>query len=514
MAKVKIPLIMKNGEKAKDMESLREYFDVETVIGYFLDGKLSKWLDDRYYEEEAEAVAQLKQDDPQLASKLCSIFEVEYTEGDEIGTKEIMRRKERLAHLRQLTDDEEILRKIDCVAFDQEELAELYDRGVETIYLCEGKFKIPKSKQDLTYQMVAGAEVSGLKEKVIEDSYRTIPVEFADEAVKNSVFYDDTFYNTRNYVGYTFLQQDKSELYFINRVTQERKTVDYRELRDRICEKITGKRPLTGSKKSIGSLIATTDNCLIFSQLAGDKYASYNIVTGDVHVVEKSEYCYSDSLFHRGCVYGDEVIGYTDHRVCVRDLTTDEVKSIECQGACDYLWLTPVGFIRAYEVSEEGEVHYVLFHHDASSGAEVQINGFPQDLSLSLIAGLSLLCFKGNGYLFTQDDFEQMQIYRFSYTEQNPAAELILEESFGVHCCIGAWNQYVVVCNDEEVGLIDLENGTYSVLHSNCTRDVCLVGNFLYYRHQDDPSEHSWSRWPCYRLDLSDVRSGATRVNL
>lgn len=514
MAKVKIPLVMKNGEKAKDMESLRENFDVETVVGYFLDGKLSKWLDDRYYEEEAEAVAQLKQDDPQLASKLCSIFEVEYTEGDEIGTKEIMRRKERLAHLRQLTDDEEILRKIDCVAFDQEELAELYDQGVETIYLCEGKFKIPKSKQDLTYKMVAGAEVSGLKEKVIEDSYRTIPVEFADEAVRNSIFYDDTFYNTRNYVGYTFLRQDKSELHFINRVTQERKTVDYRELRDRIYEKITGKRLLPGSKKSIGTLVATTDNCLIFSQLVGDKYASYNIVTGDVHVLEISECCYADSLFHQGCVHGDEVIGYTDHRVCVRDLITDEVKSIECQGAFDYLWLTPVGFVRACEVSEEGEAHYVLFHHDASSGAEMQINGFPQDLYLSLIAGLSLLCFKGNGYLFTQDDFEQMQIYRFSYTEQNPAAELILEESFGVHCCIGVWNQYVVVCNNEEVGLIDLEHGTYSVLHNNRTRDVCLVGNFLYYRHQDDPSEHSWSRWPWYRLDLSDVRSGATRVTL
>ena len=70
MAKVKIPLVMKNGEKAKDMESLRENFDMETVVGYFLDGKLSKWLDDRYYEEEAEAVAQLKQDDPQLANKL------------------------------------------------------------------------------------------------------------------------------------------------------------------------------------------------------------------------------------------------------------------------------------------------------------------------------------------------------------------------------------------------------------------------------------------------------------
>ena len=148
MAKVKIPLVMKNGEKAKDMESLRENFDVETVVGYFLDGKLSKWLNDRYYEEEAEAIAQLERDDPHLASKLCNIFGVEYTGGDAIDTEEIIRQKERLAHLRQLTDDEEILRHIDRVAFDQEELAELYDRGVETIYLCEGNFKIPKSKQE------------------------------------------------------------------------------------------------------------------------------------------------------------------------------------------------------------------------------------------------------------------------------------------------------------------------------------------------------------------------------
>lgn len=517
MAKVKIPLVMKNGEKAKDMESLRENFDVETVVGYFLDGKLSKWLDDRYYEEEAEAVAQLKQDDPQLASKLCSIFEVEYTEGDEIGTKEIMRRKERLAHLRQLTDDEEILRKIDCVAFDQEELAELYDQGVETIYLCEGKFKIPKSKQDLTYKMVAGAEVSGLKEKVIEDSYRTIPVEFADEAVRNSIFYDDTFYNTRNYVGYTFLRQDKSELHFINRVTQERKTVDYYELGQKLYDAVN-KIPLMPrgyrSKEALGTLIATTDNCLIFATSRGDKYASYNIATEEVRVVEKSECCYSDSLFHRGCVHGDQVIGYSDHQVCIRDLASSEVKSIECQKPCAYIWLMPMGFIRACDVGEGEDEHTELYRYDTSNGVEIQISGFPQDLYLSLIAGLSLLYFKGNAYLFTQDDFEQIQVYRFSCTAPNPSAELILEEPFGVHCCIGAWNQYVVVHNDEEVGLIDLEHGTYSVLHNNCTRDVCLVGNFLYYRHQDDPSEDSWSKWPCYRLDLSDVSSGETRVNL
>ena len=169
MAKVKIPLIMKNGEKAKDMESLRENFDVETVVGYFLDGKLSKWLNDRYYEEEAEAVAQLERDDPHLASKLCNILGVEYNGGDAIDTEEIIRQKERLAHLRQLTDDEEILRNIDCVAFDQEELAELYDRGVETIYLCEGNFKIPKSKQELNYTLVGEPVVEGLKDLSSKD---------------------------------------------------------------------------------------------------------------------------------------------------------------------------------------------------------------------------------------------------------------------------------------------------------------------------------------------------------
>lgn len=194
MAKVKIPLIMKNGEKAKDMESLREHFDVETVVGYFLDGKLSKWLDDRYYEEEAEAVAQLDRDDPQLASKLCSILGVEYTGGDAIDTEEIMQRKERLAHLRQLTDDEEILRRIDSVAFNQEELAELYDRGVETIYLCEGKFEIPKSKQELHYILIGDPTADGLKELSPDEDEKGAD-DFAPEIVKYSGSREDAMKN-------------------------------------------------------------------------------------------------------------------------------------------------------------------------------------------------------------------------------------------------------------------------------------------------------------------------------
>lgn len=58
MAKiVKIPLVMKNGVKVTDIGALKENFDLDLVIGYFFDGKLGKWLIDRYYEDEAEALA-------------------------------------------------------------------------------------------------------------------------------------------------------------------------------------------------------------------------------------------------------------------------------------------------------------------------------------------------------------------------------------------------------------------------------------------------------------------------
>lgn len=169
MAKVKIPLVMKNGEKAKNMETLRENFDIESIVGYFLDGKLSKWLNDRYYEEEAEAVAQLEAIDPQLTNKLCEIFGVEFKSDSEIDPKEIIKQKERLAHLKQLTDEKEILQNVQYVAFNQEELEELYDSGAEKIYLCEGNFKISKSKQELEYILIGEPIVEGLEEASYEN---------------------------------------------------------------------------------------------------------------------------------------------------------------------------------------------------------------------------------------------------------------------------------------------------------------------------------------------------------
>lgn len=163
---VKFPLEVKNGVKARNITELKENFDVEKVIGYFLDGKLKNWLDARYYEEEAEAMERLSENDAELGRKLCSIFDVEY-DLKEIDQEEIAKRNERLAKLKQFTSDEEVIENIDSVAFDQEELTDLYDKGVEKIYLCAGEFIIPKSKQDLEYVVLGDIHCDGLKKDEI-----------------------------------------------------------------------------------------------------------------------------------------------------------------------------------------------------------------------------------------------------------------------------------------------------------------------------------------------------------
>ena len=89
MARVKIPLTMGNGIKVRNMEEFKNNFDIEKVIEHFISGKLKKWLSDRYYEEEYEAVCKLEKSDCDLADKLCEIFGVEKGDNDAQGDNDI-----------------------------------------------------------------------------------------------------------------------------------------------------------------------------------------------------------------------------------------------------------------------------------------------------------------------------------------------------------------------------------------------------------------------------------------
>lgn len=161
---IKKPLEMKNGVQVRNITDLKENFDIEKIISYFLNGKLMTWLQDRYYEEEEEAVSKLSSNDSELAKKLCEIFGVEYETENQIDVEKLTRRNERLTKLKQFTDDSEIIKNIDFVAFNQEELADLYDNDAQKIYLCEGEFCIPKSKNHIDYIIVGYPKVKRISE--------------------------------------------------------------------------------------------------------------------------------------------------------------------------------------------------------------------------------------------------------------------------------------------------------------------------------------------------------------
>ena len=112
--KIRFPLKMKSGAEVRTLDELKANFDLESILGYFTDGKLATWLADRYYDEKAEAVSALSADTPELNAKLCEILEVEYHgDDDETDVELIARRREKLNILSSVTDDQEVLDNVD-----------------------------------------------------------------------------------------------------------------------------------------------------------------------------------------------------------------------------------------------------------------------------------------------------------------------------------------------------------------------------------------------------------------
>lgn len=141
--KIKFALELKDGQEARSMEELREYFDLGKMIGYFHDGKLAEWLEDRLYQDEAEKIKALDVNDVEVGRKLCEILGAEYADTEDVET--IVWRKERTERLKQYTADQVILEHVDWVAFDQDDLEDIMreEDRTSTIYLCQNTFYFP-----------------------------------------------------------------------------------------------------------------------------------------------------------------------------------------------------------------------------------------------------------------------------------------------------------------------------------------------------------------------------------
>jgi hypothetical protein len=158
--KIKFPLEMNKGVQVRTIGELKENFDVEKILEYFVDGKLQTWLEDRYYEEEAEKISALSISDKELKSHLASVFGIEYYSSEIIDVKVIESRNKKSKLLRQVCNEEEILRNIDSVVFNQEELNDIMLTKPDKVYLFDGVYTIDTNICYITYSGIGDVTVS------------------------------------------------------------------------------------------------------------------------------------------------------------------------------------------------------------------------------------------------------------------------------------------------------------------------------------------------------------------
>lgn len=147
---VKFALKMRDDYECRDLESLREYFDLEKAIAYFQDGRLITWMKHRGFYDIADELEEMSAEAADFPQKLCSLLEVEYT-GEAVVAEDIAFYNERLKEIKQYTNDEKILSNAGCVAINQEELGELLEEDVKVIYLLDGEYSIPIKRKNHKY---------------------------------------------------------------------------------------------------------------------------------------------------------------------------------------------------------------------------------------------------------------------------------------------------------------------------------------------------------------------------
>lgn len=212
--KIKFPLEMKDGAKVRTLEELRENFSIERVIYYYSNGKLITWLKDRYYEVEAEKISKLDRNSSDFKRSLCDIIGVQFIE-DELDIEDIETKSRRISYLKQFTDDEEIIKQIDKVAFNQEELEVLLNEGNSKIYLYGEGFNLNLNKSDIKYIGIKMPIVKIISDKDVDLDEKNIilvgiklnvdnDIFVIAEKSENILFYDKNLneYNNMDYKAY------------------------------------------------------------------------------------------------------------------------------------------------------------------------------------------------------------------------------------------------------------------------------------------------------------------------
>ena len=158
-------LKLKDGAEVSTLEELRDNFDLEAIVGYFKSGDLLTWLEDRFYDDEADAISEIDAEDRNLTAKICAALNVECDDNLEF----IQRVREKKNYLIEKTDDETIIDNAVSTALNQEDLAALIQMDYKTIYLCGEQFNVPIRIGGVKYIGILGTPKIKIRAKTQEE---------------------------------------------------------------------------------------------------------------------------------------------------------------------------------------------------------------------------------------------------------------------------------------------------------------------------------------------------------
>lgn len=146
---IKFPLIMKQNVEVRNIEELRENFDIESVMTYFLRGTLNRWLANNYYDDILENIQELTGEEENIDQMLANALGIDDRSEDTIfGTQELIRKVKIKEKLRSSMDEQE-LEEMDHIAETQDDIKQFIEAGYKKIYLYGDEFTIPREMKNV-----------------------------------------------------------------------------------------------------------------------------------------------------------------------------------------------------------------------------------------------------------------------------------------------------------------------------------------------------------------------------
>lgn len=146
------PLTLPDGTEPESIEQLRENADKNRLTAAFRSGALAKWLNDMYYEAEAQRVGAISdKGDEELFTELS----------EAIGLPDETKKAAHEAAVQRLseyTKDPELQKLAEYAAYSQKELVELLKKGAKAVVLVKGSFRLTRDFTGVSYHVVEGAK--------------------------------------------------------------------------------------------------------------------------------------------------------------------------------------------------------------------------------------------------------------------------------------------------------------------------------------------------------------------